>query len=101
MSLFRRPKKAAIKHRMFRAADDDENTEHSENENANGKNGEDTVLMDAEDSRMKTPPPPCISISRKHGKKTKEDIKKSTKKSSLLSFGDEGTQNKIELLCFP
>lgn len=89
MSLFRRPKKAAVHRRVFSAADDDENTENSENENTSRKNGDDNVKMDM-DIRVKTPPPPIISDTRKHEKKSKEDKKSSSKKSSLLSFGDEG-----------
>lgn len=90
MSLFRRPKKALVQRRVFSAADDDENTENSENEVSNHKNGEGMARMDV-DQRVKTPPPPCISEprDRKQEKKSKDD-KKSSGKTSLLSFGDEG-----------
>lgn len=88
MSLFRRPKKAVVQRRVFSVADDDDNTENSENENTNLKNGDDVTEMDV-DNRMKTPPPPFISDTRKHDKKPKEE-KKSNNKKSLLSFGDDG-----------
>lgn len=96
MSLFRRPKKGNVQRRVFSALDeddDDENTRKSENETStsikSSKNGDSSVKMDV-DERCKTPPPP--NISHKHEKKLKEPLndKKSSKKSSLLSFGDEG-----------
>lgn len=89
MSLFRKPKKAVVHRRVFSVADDDENTENSENENTARKNGDNVAKMDLDD-RVKTPPPPKISDSRKHEKKSKEDKKATGQKSSLLSFGDEG-----------
>lgn len=84
MSLFRRPKKAAVHRRVFSVADDDENGENSGNEIGSGKNSNDDEI------RVKTPPPPCITDSRKNEKKHRDDKKSSNKKTSLLSFGDEG-----------
>lgn len=103
MSLFRRPKKAIVQRRVYSAADDEDHTENSENEGNNSRSSrknDDSEKMDVDDSRDKTPPPPSISSSdshRKHDKKSKDtapDKSKAThKKSSLLSFGDEGKIN--------
>lgn len=96
MSLFRRPKKGNVKRRVFSALDEDdgeENTRKSENEVStsikSNRNGDSSDKMDV-DERCKTPPPP--NISHKHEKKLKEpsNEKKLSKKSSLLSFGDDG-----------
>lgn len=94
MSLFRRPKKANVQRRVFSAMDD-EDEDHSKKSDSNelkgsGKNGDNIEKMDV-DERVKTPPPPTIS-QHKYEKKIKEPPieKKSSKKTSLLSFGDEG-----------
>lgn len=94
MSLFRRPKKAIVQRRVFSAADDEENIDdRSENENQfSNRNESGTGKMEIEE-RMQTPPPPSISDYRKQEKKSKDVIahkKSNHKKSSLLSFGDEG-----------
>lgn len=96
MSLFRRPKKGNVQRRVFSALDEDddeENTRKSENEAStsikSSRNGDSSGKLDV-DERCKTPPPPIIS--HKHDKKIKDPTndKKSSKKSSLLSFGDDG-----------
>lgn len=95
MSLFRRPKKGNIQRRVFSALDEDdeENTRKLENEVSasikSSRNGDSSCKLDV-DERCKTPPPP--NISHKHEKKLKDpsNDKKSSKKTSLLSFGDEG-----------
>lgn len=100
MSLFRRPKKPVVNRRVFSAADDDEHSENFENENISRKNGEETK-MDV-DSRVSTPPPPCISESRKPDKKSSKDDKKiSSKKTSLLSFGHEEGESKCNFKINP
>lgn len=94
MSLFRRPKKAIVQRRVFSAADDEENiNDSSESENRFSNRNESGTGKMAIEERMQTPPPPSISDYRKHEKKPKDAIvqkKSNHKKSSLLSFGDEG-----------